>query len=62
MHKLNIVMNTEYEIKELKNNNLEFIMTNCSRDFIISNVQAKKLDYDLLDRIMHSVPIDTERH
>ena len=37
MHKVNIVLNTEHEIKELKNNVLEFIITNCSRDYVLSN-------------------------
>ena len=37
-------------------------MTNCGRNFQLSNKQAKTLDYDLLDRVIHSVPIDTTRH
>jgi protein associated with RNAse G/E len=61
MHKLNIVHNTEYEIIPTKQKDLIFVMTNCGRDFKICNKDAKYIDYDLVDRIIHSVPIDTER-
>ena len=62
MHKLNIVNSTEHEIKQLKNKELVFIMTNCGRDFSLSNKDAKYIDYDLIDRILHAIPIDTQKH
>ena len=61
MHKINIVHNTEHEIQTAKNNELIFVMTNCNRDFKLSNKEAKYIDYDLVDRIVHSVPIDTQK-
>jgi len=61
MHKINIVHNTEHEIKTTKNKDLIFVMTNCNRDFKICNKGAKYIDYELIDRIIHSVPIDTQR-
>jgi hypothetical protein len=60
MHKLNIVHNTEHEIQTAKKE-LIFVMTNCNRDFKMSNKEAKYIDYDLVDRIIHSVPIDTKK-
>lgn len=62
-HKMNIVLNTEYEIQTTKKETeLVFVMTNCSRDFKFSNLNARYLDYDLVDRLIRSVPVDTERH
>lgn len=61
MHKLNILQNTHHDIKVGKNKELTFEMTNCGRDFRLSNSGAKHIDYDLIDRVIHQVPIDTKR-
>lgn len=62
MHKLNICLNTEYDIKIDKKKRLTWVMSNCKREFVIENHNAKYVDYDLIDKIVHSVPIDTYRH
>jgi hypothetical protein len=61
-HKANIVHNTHHNIIDGKNKELTFVMTNCGRDFKLCNKDAKYIDYDLVDRIIHAVPIDTSRH
>lgn len=62
MHKMNINLNTEYEILVSKKQELTWVMTNCKRDFLLANKEAHYVDYDLVDKIIHAVPIDTERH
>ena len=49
-------------MEETKSKHLIFTMNNGSRDFKISNKDCKYIDYDLVDRIIHSIPIDTEKH
>ena len=62
-HKLNISQNTHHNIiTDKKTNELEFVMTNCGRNFSVSNQGAQYIDYDLIDRIIHSVCVDTVRH
>ena len=62
MHKLNIGLNTEYEVKVKKNKELVWVMSNCKRDYLMSNKDAAYVDYDLIDRIIHAVPVDTIKH
>lgn len=40
---------------------MRFNFQSANRNFFISDKQAKYLDYDLLDRILHNVRIDTLR-
>ena len=61
-HKMNIVHNTHHNILHKKGDELVFVMVNCGREFKMSNKAAKFVDYDLIDRIIHSVPLDTTRH
>ena len=59
MHKANIVNNRQFRVDQGKGNELKFVMINCGKEFTMSNKSAKHLDYDLVDRIIHSVQIDT---
>jgi hypothetical protein len=34
-------------------------MLNSQREYRFTNKDAKYLDYDLVDRVLHSVPVDT---
>jgi hypothetical protein len=61
MHKLNIVLNTDHEIRTDKKDQLLFVMTNGGRDFRFTNKNAVSLNYDVVDRLMRGVPIDTVR-
>ena len=61
-HKVNIAQNEKYSITPSKNDELVFIMHNCGRNWTFSNQDAKHLDYVLVDRVIHQIPIDTYKH
>jgi hypothetical protein len=58
LHRLNIIDNYEHEIVENKDH-LVFVMNNSGREFLVANKNCVKLDYDLVDRIMKGICIDT---
>jgi hypothetical protein len=58
LHRLNIIDNYEHEIVENKDH-LVFVMNNSGREFLVANKNCAKLDYDLVDRIMKGICIDT---
>lgn len=58
LHKLNIIDNDEHEIVDNKDH-LLFVMNNSGREFLIANKNAKYIDYDLIDRILKGVCVDT---
>lgn len=62
MHKLNIALNGAHEIRTDKKDQLEFVITNGGRDFRFTNKNALVLNYDVIDRMIRGVPIDTVRH
>ena len=37
------------------------MMCNCSRDFFIKNKDSKYTDFDLIDKIIHGVPVETTK-
>jgi protein associated with RNAse G/E len=55
-------MNTKYNIKKLKNESIEFTMVNSEREYKFSNKDVNYIDYDLVDRVIHSVPIETQKY
>ena len=59
-HKLTIIHNSHHHV-DSKDKSLTFTMTNNGRDFTLNNSGCKFMDYDLIDRIIHGVSIDTER-
>ena len=62
MHKMNIVNNRQFRVEQnKKGNELTFVMINCGKSYFLSNKNAKFIDYDLVDRILHSVQIDTKK-
>ena len=58
LHKMNIMNNQSHRIIDRKNE-LIFIMNNSGSDYLISNKDCKTIDYDLLDRVIKSIQIDT---
>eukprot|EP00347_Sterkiella_histriomuscorum_P004220 403361286 len=58
LHKMNIIDNHEHKIIDEKNS-LLFIVDNSGRQYAISNKNSKVLDYDLLDRVLKSIQVDT---
>ena len=61
MHKMNIVHNHRHEIQATKSKDLIFIMHNSKREFMLTNKDAKFMDYDLVDRVLKAVSIDTDK-
>ncbi len=59
-HRLNVKDNNEHEIVEGKGH-LVFVMNNSGREFLISNKDCERIDYDLVDRLIKGVPIDTQK-
>lgn len=59
-HKLNIMDNSEYEIVDQKKS-IVFVMKNSGREFYIATKNAKAVDFNLIDRIVRAICIDTRR-
>lgn len=60
LHKLNIIDNNEHEIVENKDH-LVFVINNNGREYLLANKNAKLIDYDLIDRIMKGIRVDTAK-
>lgn len=59
MHKLDIVHIDHHAVDHKKNDELVFNIISFGRAFQISNLNAKHINYDILDQIIHAIPIDT---
>jgi hypothetical protein len=58
LHRMNIIDNDEHEIVENKDH-LVFVMNNSGREYLLSNKDCKKIDYDLVDRLMKGIRVET---
>jgi hypothetical protein len=58
LHRMNIVDNNEHEIVENKDH-LVFVMNNSGREYLLTNKNVVKIDYDLVDRLLKGICIDT---
>jgi hypothetical protein len=62
LQKLNILASDKYEIGSTKDGSgVMFTMCNNERDFEISTQGAKLINYDLTDRIVKGICIDTKK-
>ena len=61
MHKLNITQNENFKVTKV-GKDLRFRVENGDRGYFLITDHAKVIDFDLIDRIMNSVRIDTVRH
>ena len=61
MHKLNITQNKEFIVTKI-GKELRFRVENGDRGYFLNTDTAKYIYFDLIDRIMNSVRIDTVRH
>lgn len=61
LHKLNIMDNGEYEIIDAKDKSLVFVMKNSGREFYIASKNAKDVDFNLIDRLVRAICVDTRR-
>ena len=57
-HRMNIIDNDEHLIVE-KKDHLKFVMINSGRKYLLSNKNCIKIDYDMVDRLMKGVRVDT---
>ena len=55
---MNIIDNDEHEIVENKDH-LVFVMNNSGREYLLRNKDCAKIDYDMIDRVMKGIRIDT---
>jgi hypothetical protein len=60
LHRLNIIDNQEHEIVENKDH-LVFVINNSGRPFLVANKSCVKIDYDIIDRVMKGICIQTEK-
>lgn len=58
LHRMNIADNESHEIVENKDH-LVFVMNNAGREYLIANKNCVKIDYDLIDRVIKGIYIDT---
>ena len=61
LHKVNILENHNNEFAEAKDGSLVFVMVNNGRRFTLTTKDAELIDYDLLDRIVRAITVDTDR-
>mgnify|MGYP004238950171 FL=1 len=62
MHKLNLIDNDEFDITTQKDKSMHFIIINSGRQYFLSNKDVVGvMDYDLIDRLVRGISIDTER-
>jgi len=60
LHRLNIIDNNSHTIIE-KKNYLIFVINNCGREYYISSKDCDIIDYDIIDRMIKGVAIDTKK-
>jgi hypothetical protein len=60
LHKTNIIDNEEYALIKTKNQ-MVFSMTSSDREFLISTKDAQSINYDVIDRIIRAICVDTRR-
>ena len=61
LHKVNIIENIEHEIIDSKDKSIVFVMKNAGREFYLSTKNAGKLDYNLIDRVVRAICVETDR-
>jgi len=61
LHKVNIIENREHELIDAKDKSIVFVMRNAGREFYFSTKNAIKLDYNLIDRVIRAICVETDR-
>ena len=61
LHKVNIIENREHEIIDSKDKSIVFVMKNAGREFYLSTKNSVKLDYNLIDRVIRAICVETDR-
>lgn len=60
LHRLNIIDNGSHTVID-KKDHLVFAVNNCGREYYITSKGCDKIDYDLIDKMMKGVAIDTKK-
>ena len=60
LHRLTIRNNVAHDIIE-KKNYLVFVINHAGRRYFLSNLNSKLIDYDILDKVIKGIPIDTKK-
>ena len=61
LHKVSILHNHENAFEEAKDGSLIFVMVNNGRKFKLASKDAVLVDYDLTDRVVRAITVDTTR-
>lgn len=61
LHKVNIIENREHETIDAKDKSIVFVMRNAGREFYLSTKNAVKIDYNLIDRVIRAICVNTDR-
>ena len=61
LHKVNIIENREHEIIDSKDKSIVFVMKNAGREFYLSTKNSVKLNYNLIDRVIRAICVETDR-
>lgn len=61
LHKVNILDNHENAFEEAKDGSLVFVMINNGRSFNLACKDAELIDYDLTDRLVKAITVETSR-
>ncbi|CDW72833.1 UNKNOWN [Stylonychia lemnae] len=60
LHKMNIIDMNSHQLVD-KKDYLNFIVNNSGRDYLLSNKNCAAIDYDLIDRIIKGIQIDSNK-
>lgn len=60
LHRMNIKENDEHSVID-KKNFLLFVLSNSGREYLIRNKDCVKIDYDLIDKVLKGISIDTTK-
>jgi len=61
LHKLDIIHNDTHRLAENKDKSLIFVIENADREYFFNSKQAEQLDYQIIDKIIRAVCVDTRR-
>ena len=61
LHKLNIIDNETHRYDVGKDKSLVFTMENSGREYKVRTKDAEVLDYQLMDKLLRAICLDTKR-
>lgn len=61
LHKLDIIYNDSHRLAENKDKSLIFVVENGNREYFFNSKQAELLNYQIVDKIIRAISVDTRR-